>query len=378
MLKLLYTVLLKIKIMYLITAPGRVCLFGEHMDWCRRAVIPAAIDMRTFLLASGNNGHFIEVKSYPPFTPYDRFNLNNFNPREGGDLRYVRAVVKAALSRGYRVRGMRLRFIKAEEASRLSSRNYQDLPVKKGLSSSAAICVATATSIYVEVGGADLGSHSTLTEISDLAYTGERKILGINCGQMDQYASSFGNLLYIDCTTEPPRVTPLKARLPVSLIIGDTMQEKDTPRILAWLGHRYESKEKDFMEGLEGIVEVVEQARVELSKENPDPYTIGELMNLNQYYLKKYLKVSGDCPISPSNLDKLINAAVEAGALGAKLSGSGGGGCMVAVCLKEDEERVANAIERAGGKVYITKIAKEGVTVEIVPQYLKVSAGTIL
>ncbi|RLE64902.1 MAG: hypothetical protein DRJ49_05830 [Thermoprotei archaeon] len=351
--------------MYLVTAPGRICLFGEHMDWCRRAVIPAAIDMRTFLLVENKNDYSIEVRSYPPFTSYDHFSLDNFNPRDGGDLRYVRAVVKAALNRGYNIKGMKLRFIKARRASILMKRSYQDLPVKKGLSSSAAICVATATAIHLRIRGSiNLKSPKYLTEIADLAYTGERKILGINCGQMDQYASAYGNLLYIDCATEPPQIVPLKAKLSLSLIIGDTMQEKNTPRILAWLGRRYKNRERDFMRGLEGIVEVVEQARIELSKENPDPYVLGELMNLNQYYLKRYLKVSSDCPISPNNLDKLINAAIEVGALGAKLSGSGGGGCMIAICLKEDEKKIASAIERVGGRVYITQIAREGITFE--------------
>ena len=109
--------------MYLVTAPGRICLFGEHMDWCRRAVIPAAIDMRTFLLVENKNDYSIEVRSYPPFTSYDHFSLDNFNPRDGGDLRYVRAVVKAALNRGYNIKGMKLRFIKARRASILMKRS---------------------------------------------------------------------------------------------------------------------------------------------------------------------------------------------------------------------------------------------------------------
>ena len=68
--------------------------------------------------------------------------------------------------------------------------------------------------------------------------------------------------------------------------------------------------------------------------------------------------------MSPSRLDELIEAALKAGALGAKLSGSGGGGCMIALCEKGDEIKIAEAINEAGGKTYITKVADQGVRIE--------------
>jgi mevalonate kinase len=87
-------------------------------------------------------------------------------------------------------------------------------------------------------------------------------------------------------------------------------------------------------------------------------------MNLNQHYLARYLKVSSDCPVSPNRLDELIKAALDAGALGAKLSGSGGGGAMVALCHPDDVDRVAEAIRRVGGYPYVTKVADKGLRME--------------
>ena len=121
---------------------------------------------------------------------------------------------------------------------------------------------------------------------------------------------------------------------------------------------------RSFLEGVNGIVSVVLEAKRELSKSKPDLYKLGELMNLNQHYLAKYLKVSGDCPISPNRLDVLIKAASDAGALGAKLSGSGGGGAMVALCLPEDVGRVSEAIRSVGGHPYVTKVADTGLRLE--------------
>ncbi len=115
---------------------------------------------------------------------------------------------------------------------------------------------------------------------------------------------------------------------------------------------------------MENINKIVGKAKEELEKPSPNCSRIGELMNENQHYLKKFLQVSGDCPVSPSRLDELIEAALKAGALGAKLSGSGGGGCMIALCEPGDEVKVAQAINKEGGEAYVTKVADKGVRIE--------------
>lgn len=359
-----------------ISAPGRVCLFGEHMDWCNYYVIPAAIDMRSFLEVTFNNkASVIEVYSYPPFDTYAEYNLKDLKININSDLRYVGAVLKAMLMEGY-LKGyesLRLKFIKAEEASSLiGCKLLQDLPVKKGLSSSAAISVATAFSISLATLNPidEINAHiileeeNNLTIYASLAYIGENNILGINCGQMDQFASAYGGLLFIDCRFKPAKVERLNSQIEIPIVIGDTGQTKDTSKILAWLGERFRQKEPDFMEGVKGIIDILLEAREELHKNKPDLYKLGELMNLNQYYLAHYLKVAGNCPISPSRLDALIKAALDAGALGAKLTGSGGGGCMIALCLPDDIIKVSKTIIEAGGYPYVTRISCKGLRLE--------------
>ena len=360
----------------IISAPGRACLFGEHMDWCGYYVIPVAIDMRSFLEVCPNDKTgFVEVYSYPPFTTYAEYNLGDLKIDMGSDLRYIGGVLKAMLIERHLngSEGLRLRFIKADEVSGLTGEDgLLDLPVKKGLSSSAAISVLTAAAL--EIASANPGDElhirgmleeeEKLAKYASFAYAGENKVLGINCGQMDQYASAYGGLLFIDCSSEPAKVERLSPKGEIPLVIGDTGQGKDTPRILAWLGERFKRKEPEFMDGVEGIVDVVLEARGELRKNKPDLYKLGELMNLNQHYLAKYLKVSGDCPVSPNRLDALIKAALDAGALGAKLSGSGGGGAMIALCLPDDVCRVADAIRGVGGNPYVTRVADRGLRLE--------------
>ncbi len=373
-----------------VSAPGRVCLFGEHMDWCGYYVIPAAIEMRIFVEASPLVGSTVQVRSFKPFHTHASFNLNDMAIDSTSDLRYVGGVLKAMLLESSipTDRALSLRFVEAKdirEDPKIVEMNeyFDDLPVKKGLSSSAALCVtvATAASLVNRLSSPTPSSYlpsnllarslvdvieSNLTRFANLGYVGERKILGVNCGQMDQYASSYGGILFIDCKSEPASVNRINVETSIPLVIGDTQQPKDTQRILAWLGERFKKRERKFMDGVKGITEVVLQARKELQRHEPSLERIGELMNLNQLYLSKNLNVSGDCPISPSRLDKLISASLEEGALGAKVSGSGGGGCMVALCDNEEKRRaVSKAIDRVGGRAYPTRIAKKGLRLEL-------------
>lgn len=343
------------------------------MDWCGFSVIPAALDMRSYAHAETGVPGTSEIYSYPPFNNYISFDPATEGFNSASDLRYAQATLIALVRSGVRTTGIRIRFLKAKDVEKTQSpdrkRALIDLPVKKGLSSSAAVCVAVAAAVDLFVNGRGKSGDMAFTpeemeRYADLAYRAERGVLGVNCGQMDQYAASYGRLLYVDCSTSPAKVEPLSPSISLPIVIGDTRQEKDTPRILAWLGKRFREKEEAFMEGMRNIVRIVEEAREELEKANPSRTRLGQLMNDNQYYLDKYLKVSGSCPVSPSNLDRLVQAALDSGALGAKLSGSGGGGAMVALSEPEDLEAVAMAIRRAGGDTYITKVAERGLVIE--------------
>jgi mevalonate kinase len=340
------------------------------MDWCGRSVISVAIEMRIFIEAKIKGRNTVEVYSYSPFEPYNSFPVSSPGIKYGGDSKYIHGIIEAYKRKNVDLKGMEIRFLKAQEVSErlwFPKNQLLDLPAKKGLSSSAALCVAVAGAVDILNNNTSkkmVKSPEKLAFYADMAYMAERKILGINCGQMDQYSSAFGGILHMDCYQEPPLIHPLKPNVDLPLVIGDTLQTKNTPKILGWLKERCDYKEPRFMEGVEEISNIVKEAKKELEKEKPSREKIGELMNLNQHYLSKNLKVSGDCPISPSKLDVLIDASLKAGALGAKLSGSGGGGTMVALCNSEDIEKVAKAIEGIGGKAYITHVAEEGFKIE--------------
>jgi mevalonate kinase len=101
--------------------------------------------------------------------------------------------------------------------------------------------------------------------------------------------------------------------------------------------------------------EVVLRA-VDALKEN-DLETLGELMNINHALLY-------GVGVSDESLEWLVNAARKAGALGAKLTGAGGGGCMIALTRNEKLEQVLEAIQRTGGRPFVARKTDEGVKIE--------------
>lgn len=77
------------------SALGRLCLFGDHMDWCGHQVITTTINMRVFPEGKLNDKMSFKSRSFPPFSSFDEFNLNSFSVKISSDFRYVRGVIKA-------------------------------------------------------------------------------------------------------------------------------------------------------------------------------------------------------------------------------------------------------------------------------------------
>ncbi len=159
-----------------------------------------------------------------------------------------------------------------------------------------------------------------------------------------------------------------------TFVLGDSLQPKDTIGILSRCkdsrleiikklefrnpgidfqscnaDHDLTNLDEDEKELYFGTIrnkEILNQALVELKKDKIDHGMIGRLLNDHQSVLRDILRISTD------KVDNMINAALNAGAYGGKINGSGGGGCMFAYA-PENPERVAEAIEDAGGKSYI-------------------------
>ena len=148
---------------------------------------------------------------------------------------------------------------------------------------------------------------------------------------------------------------PLDVTEGIPLVIGDTGVERSTGGLVAMVRKRREQYPSIIDPIIETGGEIALRAVEAL--ETGDLNTLGDLMNLNHALL---------CAIGVSNepLERLVYAARDAGAYGAKLTGAGGGGCMIALAVPEKLKDVAEAIERVGGEAFVTRKTMEGVRIE--------------
>ena len=229
--------------------PGRICLFGEHSDWAggyRR--INASLEKGCALIVGTNQGIHAEVKPHPtklilratlndgtrkgPYSvPMEREALLR-EAESGGFFSYAAGVAYQVLTH-YRVRGLEID-------------NYlTDLPIKKGLSSSAAICVLVARAfnrVY------DL--KMTVRGEMEYAYVGEITTPS-RCGRLDQ-GCAYGNRP-VQMTFDGDRLDVEELSVPRSLhfVIVDLNAEKDTREILSRLNRCYPFAEDPVQEGVQ-------------------------------------------------------------------------------------------------------------------------------
>lgn len=208
---------------------------------------------------------------------------------------------------------------------------FPDVPRGMGLGGSAAIAVAIIRA---------LDRHFALKlsdeQVNDLAYLSEEIAHGSPSG-IDNTLATYGKPL-VYRRGAPPLVEPLALRSPLHLVIGMTAAEGLTAKTV---GHVREARERNprlYEKIFDDIDALVLQSVAALRDD--DIAALGELMNVCQGLLNAL-------QVSTPELERLIGIAREAGALGAKLTGGGGGGAMVALCAG-DTSRVQQAIERQG------------------------------
>ncbi|MDZ7291789.1 MAG: GHMP kinase, partial [candidate division KSB1 bacterium] len=197
-------------------------------------------------------------------------------------------------------------------------------------------------------------------------------------GMMDHYSTAFGGVLTL--AFHPGLSIEKIDSRPKPFVLGDSQESKDTKGILARIKNQVLKITRDLSErhpdfslhtvALEELDRYkrdlnsdqhtllwgtlrnrdITQEALELLREPAlDDLMLGELLNEHQMVLRDILK------ISTPKIDRMITAALRAGAYGGKINGSGGGGCMF-VYAPKDPEAVAQAIEAAGGKAYIVHV----------------------
>lgn len=363
----------------LFTAAGRINVIGEHVDYCGGKVFPAALNLRCNIYAKKRGGNTVRMafRGIEGIVELDIAKLDSYKDLKIGN--YQAGVAYFLQQKGVEIVGCDL---------------YYDctVPFGSGLSSSAAIEVATAVA-FLEYAGVAYDK----VEVALLAQKAENEYAGVNCGIMDQFASAMGkkdHAVLLDCSTLSYEYVPLQlgeyclvvanCNKPHNLIeskynvrrqeVEAALKKIQTVLPVSCLA---EVTPKQFAEVrylLAGVVEkraehvVMECDRVNRAVEalkKGDLEELGRLLNESHYSLRDLYEVTG------KELDTLSSLArSEAGCLGSRMIGAGFGGCTISIVKKNMVEGFIRHVDKAYNEAigykasfYETSI-EDGITVE--------------
>lgn len=345
-------------------SPGRICLFGEHQDYMGLPVINAAINLTIKITGSIGEGDSISV-DLPDIGKSVVFDQKNIVYE--GEKDYVRSVVKVLKERGL------LGELQVEAVLK------GNIPRRAGTSSSSALSVAWAGFLLASRYSPDV-INCMKKEIAEVAYQAEVEEFGESGGRQDQYASAFGGVNYFTFFDE---ITVEKLDPDLGgFVLGDSGEPKDTQKTLkrvregqeaglnelsafyrfrnntdiefgeaAEYFNRISSEARPYLEAVVENHHITKKGLVEMRKDKLNNSEIAVLMNRHHSILRDKLN------ISTKKIENMITGSLEAGALSAKINGSGEGGCMFAYCPGKEQE-VSDAIRKAGGEPHIIGVGK--------------------
>ncbi|HYD49883.1 MAG TPA: hypothetical protein VEB21_16110 [Terriglobales bacterium] len=327
-----------------LSVPGRLCLFGEHSDWAgemRRedprlapglcliagtdqGITAIAEPARRFEIISRLADDRRPRSFAAPADPAALFAAAHADPF----FRYA-AATAAVLIEEQRCGGVRIEI------------RTNDLPMARGLSSSAAICVLIARAFHLAY-----RMQLTLEQEMDLAYRGERAA-GSLCGRMDQACAYGKQPVLLSFDGDAMGVEAITPAAPIEILVVDLMHHKDTPRILADLRNAIREDEKLRLALGSTNLEIVRRARdaVRLG----DAATLGTLMTHAQEIFDR--DVAPHSPeLSAPRLHAVLHFGAESGlSWGGKGVGSQGDGCAQFVCRDlPSRDQLARQITAAG------------------------------
>lgn len=350
-----------------ISTPGRICLFGEHQDYLGLPVIAAAISLRMQISATSRTDLRFEIDlpdigAQIEFEPSGR--LAYQRPRD-----YFRSGFNVVWDRGFRPQHGWNCIVRGK------------VPINSGTSSSSALMVSWIKFLLTAANDTEQNNPAT---ISRLAYQAEVHEFNEPGGMMDQFSTCHGNVIYLDFPQN--EIETLRPKLG-AFVLGDSREPKDTMRILrnvrdvaqeavqmirvplptfdlrkTSLAEAHGALQKlpprhaEVLRANLNDRDLLRAALVVLKQEPLDHARLGKLLTLHHEQLSHHKRVS------TPKIERMLEGAKRAGALGGKINGSGGGGCMFAYAPLH-AEAVAEAIRAEGGVPYIIAI-DEGTRVE--------------
>jgi galactokinase len=309
-----------------VRAPGRVNLIGDHTDYNDGFVLPLAVDRECRVVGTATDEGLAL-----------RF-------AQGGDDNSLR--IAHAVGEALRARGIALPGLDADVSS--------TVPIGSGLSSSSALAVGLATAFCVAA-----GRELAPEQVARACQEAETAATGVPGGIMDQLAAvrgRGGHALLIDCRSLS--VTPVPLPPDVAVVVVDS----GVPRRLA--GSAY-AERRAHCEAVAARLGLAALRDATLAQVRDDPHArhvvtenarvlaassalhAGDVATVGQLMVESHVSLRDDYGVSIPELDRIVDALLAAGAFGARLTGAGFGGCVVALAARADAGRIATEV---GGK----------------------------
>ncbi len=359
---------------FIVRAPGRVNLIGEHTDYNDGFVLPMAIDRAVWIALSPRTDSQIRIHSLDLETD-SAFDLHSLTKGEGW-AEYPKGVAYELQKAGHVLKGC-------------DAVMTGDVPSGAGLSSSAAVELATARAFATIC-----NITWDAAQMAKLSQKAENEWVGVNCGIMDQMASAAskeGYALFLDCRTLEYQHAPLPKN--ISVVILDTSTRRglvdsaynerrsQCEEAARWFGVKalrdvsvedFERKTKE-ESGLSEIAArrarhiVTENARV---LEDVEVMKAGNVKRLGELFNASHISLRDDFEVTNEALNQIVECAQEQpGCYGARMTGAGFGGCAVALVQEEKAEEFTHAVSAAyrqksglDASVYVCK-ASEGASI---------------
>lgn len=337
-----------------VQAPGRVDLMGSHTDYNEGFVLTMTIDKNTWIAFHPRDDRQVQVRSLDLSTG-TRFNLDDItHDVDSPWTNYIRGVAKTLQSEGYALQG----FDAVVEST---------IPISSGLSSSAALEVATATAFEMMGNWQFSGAQKAL-----LTQRAENEFVGVNCGILDQFTSAYGragHALMLDCRNLSSEVAAIHPD--IRIVICDTQAKRELT------GSEYSDRRAQCEEGASVLSEhystvrtlrdaSLEQLQVHkdalsdvvlrrsqfIIEENARVHALAQALpvkdsdQIGKLTAASYIGAHDLYEIGSSEMESMYQAMTSGpGVIGARQAGAGFGGCMVAMVEHDSADAFANHVK---------------------------------
>jgi galactokinase len=344
-----YSTYFNAKPQFVVRAPGRVNLIGEHTDYNDGFVLPMAIDRAVWIALSPRADSTVHIHSLD-LKANAVFDLNSLTKGEGW-IEYVKGVACELQKDGHILQGF-------------DAVMTGDVPLGAGLSSSAAVELATARAFASVSGFGWDAAH--MAKVSQKA---ENEWVGVNCGIMDQMASAAsveGYALFLDCRTLEYQHAPLPDN--TAVVIMDTSTRRglvdsaynerrsQCEEAARWFGAKAlrDVSLDDLNEKGNGLSEIVMKRARHIVTENArvleavQVMKAGNVKRLGELFNASHASLRDDFEVTNGALNQIVECAQEQSSChGARMTGAGFGGCAVALVKEKSAREFADNVSAA-------------------------------